>query len=286
MQPWITLKNVEKTISQFHMGPLTVDFEPGTITALIGTNGAGKSTFCKMLMHLVKQDDGDIYVFDHNTRDSPDQWKHHIAYQPQNPVGYTVYTGQQLHTFISTWYPAWDEDLFERVVQLLHIPLKQKFEQMSEGSQQKLLFALTIARGADILLLDEPTAHMDIPSKKIVIDLLVEWMDEKERMIIISSHQIDDIRKLSDYLCVLHHGKIIGQFEKEALHESYKQYWFKEQLPHESLPGELLRQDNMVISEDAKQTEVYLAKEQLVWEKDTPIELEEIITLILTKQRG
>lgn len=284
MQPWITTKNVEKTIDRFHMGPLTVDFEPGTITALIGTNGAGKSTFCKMLMHLVKQDDGDIYVFDHNTRESPETWKHHISYQPQKTIGYDVYTGEQLKAFISAWYPRWDDDLFERVVHLLHVSLKQKFDQMSEGAQQKLLFALTIARGADILLLDEPTAHMDIPSKKIVIDLLVEWMDEKERMIIISSHQMDDIRKLSDYLCVLHDGEIIGQFEKEALHESYKQYWFKAQLPDESLPGELLRQDNRIISEDAQQTEAYFAKEQIAWEKDAPIDLEEIITLLLTKQ--
>lgn len=284
MQPWITLSDVEKTIDHFHMGPLTINFEPGSITALIGTNGAGKSTFCKMLMHIAKQDDGDIHVCGVNTREEGDKWKHYIAYQPQKPIGYNVYTGRQLQTFISMWYPNWDDQVFQNVVQQMDIPLNQKYERMSEGAQQKLLFALTIAKGTDILLLDEPTAHMDIPSKKLVIDLLTSWMDEKERMIIISSHQIDDIKKLSDYLCVLRNGKIINTFEKEALHASYKQYWFRDPLPTESIPGERMRQGQMLVSEDAIATEVFLEQQGVQWETEAHVELEEIITHQLTKK--
>lgn len=281
MHAWISLKDVQKRIDEFSLGPITIDFEPGTITALIGENGSGKTTFCKMLMHLVKQDEGDIYVHDTNTREDGDTWKQSIAYQPQKPIGYGLYTGNQLQTFISTWYPNWNQDRFEKIVEDLNIPLQKKFSKMSEGAQQKLLFALTIARNTDILLLDEPTAHLDIPSKRYVIDTLVEWMDEKERMIIISSHQIDDIKKLSDYLCVLHGGEVIGTFEKETLQESFKQYWFRDSLPSEPIPGERMRRDNMILSENAARTEAYCIEHGLSWERETHVDLEEIITHLL-----
>lgn len=286
MKPWITLREVEKTIDDFHMGPLTIEFEPGTITALIGTNGSGKSTFCKMLMNLVKQTKGDIYVCGANTCEDGSTWKHHIAYQPQKPIGYDMYTGDALQKMIALWYPTWHDELFATVVQELDIPMHKKFGKMSEGAQQKLLFALTIAKNTDILLLDEPTAHMDIPSKRYVIDTLVNWMDQKERMIIISSHQMDDIRKLSDYLCVLHGGNIIGNFEKESLHDSFKQYWFAKELPHEEIPGEQIRQQQMLVSNNTVETEEYLQSRGIQWEQESHVELEEIIThLLSTKQR-
>lgn len=285
MKPWITLHEVEKTIDDFHIGPLTIDFEPGTITALIGTNGSGKSTFCKMVMHLVKQDTGEIYVQDINTREDGSTWKHHIAFQPQKPIGFDVYTAHHLQELMSPWYPTWDHELFNTVVHELDIPTHKKFGKMSEGAQQKLLFALTIAKNTDILLLDEPTAHMDIPSKRYVIDTLVDWMDEKERMIIISSHQMDDIRKLSDYLCVLHGGSIVGNFEKESLHDSFKQYWFAEELPNVEIPGEQMRQQRMLVSNHAAETEQYLQSHGIKWEQEAHVELEEIIThLLSTKQ--
>lgn len=286
MKPWITLHAVEKTIEDFHIGPLTIDFEPGTITALIGTNGSGKSTFCKMLMNLVKQTKGEILVRGSSTYEDGHTWKHHIAYQPQKPIGYDVYTGNDLQELVSPWYPTWNDERFNTVVQELNIPMHKKYGKMSEGAQQKLLFALTIAKNADILLLDEPTAHMDIPSKRYVIDTLVEWMDEKERMIIISSHQMDDIRKLSDYLCVLHGGNIVGNFEKEALHDSFKQYWFAEELPNEEIPGEHMRQQRMLVSDNAIETEDYLQSRGIQWEQESHVELEEIIThLLSTKQK-
>ncbi|GAB3048664.1 hypothetical protein [Virgibacillus ainsalahensis] len=143
--------------------------------------------------------------------------------------------------------------------------------------------ALTIPRNTPLLLLDEPTSFMDIPSKKHLMDILVDWMDQEERSIVITSHQVEDIRKLADYLFVLQSGKVIGNFEKEALTESFRRYWMSGTLPAIHIPGEISRKDLQLVSNDPPATEKYFQDHSLQLIDQTALELEEIITLLLKK---
>lgn len=283
MHPWIELTQVQKKIDDFQLGPIDLTIEPGTITALVGNNGSGKSTLLKMIMNLVKQNEGDIKVFNKLVNDTDESWKQHIAYQAQTPVGYDPFTGNSLKDLVSRWYPSWDETTFMQLVDLLQFPLNKRFGNLSQGSQQKLRLALTIATNARTLILDEPTSFMDIPSKKILIDFLVDWMDQEERSIIIASHQAEDIRKLADYLVILHNGTMLGTYEKEELTENYQQYWFSETLPYANIPGEVSREQHSIISNQPGATEQFLSEHDIQWTNRNAVELDAIITLLLTK---
>lgn len=282
MKPFVEITNLKKEIEDFKLGPLDLTIEAGTITALVGNNGSGKSTLLKLIMHLAKRDAGEIKLFNQPVYGTDESWKTLVAYQSQTTIGYDPFTGEQLRSLVSHWYPAWDEALFAKMVKLLDIPLNKQFGKLSQGSQQKLILALTIPRNTNLLILDEPMSFIDIPSKKILMNLLVEWIEQDERAIIIASHQIDDIMKLADYLFVLRSGETLGMYEKEALTESYQRYWINETFPP-MVPGEVLREDNSIVSNQPSRTENFLNEKDVKWSNQAAVELEEVITILLTK---
>ena len=282
MKDLASITGVKKTIDEFELGPIDLTIEPGTITALIGNNGSGKSTILKLMMHLAKADQGSIQIFDTSVGGQDESWKNHISYQPQTVVGWNAFTGKTLKNFIAPLYPDWDENLFNQMAEALNIPLNKRFVKLSQGVQQKLNLALTLPRNTPILLLDEPTASIDIPSKKIIIDLLTDWMDQGERAIVMTSHQSEDIMKLADYLSVLKNGKMVGTFEKETLKESHTRYWMKDELPAAAVPGEIAREQQMIISNDPEAAEKYFSENNLICMDTAKLDLDEIIAILLS----
>ncbi len=282
MTMMINAKDVTKKVDHFTLGPVNLDIEPGTITALVGDNGSGKSTLFKMIMDLVNPTSGAITVFGQSTGGKEEEWKQHIAYLPQTPVGYDGFLGKDLHQLVSRWYPNWDERKFVEIVQAFQIPLQQKFGRMSQGEQQKLSFALTLPRNADLMILDEPTSFLDIPSKQMMMDFLVEWMETEDRSILFASHQAEDIQKLADYIVLLRKGKMLtSPIEKDSLLASYRKFWLAEPVPHTHIPGVMKRKDKELISNAPEQTETFLKEQQIDVLHDSGMNLEEIIALLL-----
>ncbi len=283
----ISIKGMKKTIDDFSLGPIDLTFELGTITAIVGNNGAGKSTLLKMLMHLVKADVGQIKICGQSVSGKEEDWKAKVAYLPQTVIGWELFTGRKLLELVSKWYPTWDQQMFERIVEMFQIPLNKKYSKLSQGMQQKLNIALTLARDTAILILDEPTAHMDIPSKQMLMDIFVEWMERGEKLMIISSHQAEDIRKLADYLVIIKEGSLLGKFDKDELTESYKRYWMEQPLPNERIPGEIARKNaRIIVTNRPDETEVFFTSEGFSWLQAESLELEEIITYMLTNGGG
>lgn len=281
MNPIVEITALEKQMDTFHLGPLDAKIYPGTITTLIGNNNTGKSTILKIMMNLVKADKGNVKLFSTATNGLDENWKRKVAYFPQKAIGYDPFTGNTLKDMISNCYSNWDEELFQHIVQIFHIPLDKKYSKLSPGAQQKLRIALTLPRDTQLLLLDEPTAFMDIPAKMLLTDLLVDWMEEDNRSIIISSHQIEEIKKLSDFLFVLHNGKYIGTFEKESLTENYFRYWLTKEASDITIPGKISLQGRELISNHPEETEQFLLHHDISWLDRKALDLEEIIHLFL-----
>lgn len=280
MPSWIEIKDISKKIDDFQLGPVSLSIEPGTITALVGNNGSGKSTLLKIIMNMANADSGEIQVLGKPVTGQDESWKRHVTFQPQNAIGWNAYTGEDLKRLIAPLYSKWDDRLFGRMIKLFEIPLNQRFGKMSPGMQQKLSLSLALPRSTDILILDEPTASLDIPSKNLFTELLVEWMEQEDRAIIITTHQADDLRKLADYLFLMRNGQAAGHYEKDELATSYRRYWLSA-MPAEMLPGELSRSGNELISADSDATEQYLLDQGIETIDDKSLELEEIISLLL-----
>lgn len=286
MTALLSITQLKKKMNHFNLGPIDLTIEPGTITAIVGNNGSGKSTLLKSIMQLVKPDRGSIKLLGNNIHEPNENWKQHIAYQPQSTVGYDTFTGNSLKQLISNWYPNWDERLFKNMIDRLEIPLNKQFGTLSQGVQQKLLLALTIPRNTKLLLLDEPTTFIDIPARKVLFDFLIDWMEADDRSLVITSHQVDDIKKLADYLFVLKDGDVLGHVEKESLIANYQRYWIKKTSHHQQIPGVIFSDAQTIISNDPTATEHFLQKHTIQWHERSTLELQEIMTLLLTNWKG
>lgn len=284
MENWVMIDKIQKKVDDFHLGPIHLTIKPGTITALVGKNGSGKSTILKLIMHLAKPDTGMIHLFGEPVNSPEKHWKQRVSYLPQTMIGVSTLNGEILRNLTAIGYPNWDEKLFQQIIQLFEVPLNKKYNKLSQGLQQKLNLALTIASNASLMILDEPTAYMDIPSKKELSDLLISWMDNGKRSIIMTSHQVDDVRKLADYVAVINDGNLLGSFEKGQLMESYKRYWIKGDLPQMTIPGELFRDERQLTTNDPKATEHFFTHSGIEWYDQESMDLEEIITLLMTKK--
>ncbi|TFD99457.1 ATP-binding cassette domain-containing protein [Jeotgalibacillus salarius] len=278
----LVIKNLEKSIDDFHLSIPDLAIEEGTVTAVVGTNGAGKSTFFKMMMNLVKQDNGEIEVYGHSVRDVDDSWKQQIAYQAQTMIGCDAFTGEQLRNLMAELYPSWDEALFRRFSEKLNIPLNKKVQKLSPGVKTKLNLALNFGKNTSILMLDEPTAAMDIPSRNYFIQFLLELMEKGDRTVLIASHQADDIKKLADYLVFINKGRVSQLLEKDSLASSYRLFWLKEEPPVSRVPGEIKRTyKKVILSNQPDATMTYLSQNNLVIVDEQIPELEDIIQEIL-----
>src|SRR5690625_1297075 len=282
MKEIASMNNAEKRIDEFELGPINLKIEPGTITSLIGNNGSGKSTILKMWMDLAKADHGNIQIFGIPVGGKDESWKGHISYQPQTVIGWSAFTGKTLKDFIAPLYPNWDNHLFQEMAETLNIPLNKRFGKLSQGVQQKLNLALTIPRNTPILLLDEPTASIDVPSRKVVIDLLANRKDQGERAIVKTSHKTEDTMKLADYLTVLHSGKMFGTFVKDTLQDSFIRYRMQYKLPAETVPREAARENKIIISNDAETTERYFSENDFTFTNAEKLDLDEIIPILLS----
>lgn len=286
MEHVVSFQEVKKQMDDFTLGPVNIHVPKGFVTALVGPNGAGKSTLLKMMMQLVKQDEGTYQLNGKKVNPTNDTWKKYISYLPQKMLGPIPYTGEQWKEIISLWYESWDESLYERLVRQLDVSPTKKMEKLSPGDQQKMKLALTIPRNTPFLILDEPTSFLDIPSKTVLMDVLIEWLDEGERSILLATHQVEDIRKLADYLIVLKKGDMIGMFEKEELTEKYRRFWVRGNLPTEQIPGEIEREGNTFVTTCASLAESFLQKRNIQWETTEALALEEIITLMLSAKKN
>lgn len=280
MPAWVEIKDARKKVDDFQLGPLNLEIEAGTITALVGNNGSGKSTLLKLMMNLASMDGGAIRILGKPVDGGDESWKRHITFQPQKQVGWSAYTGNELKNLIAPLYLNWDEQLFNHIIRLFDIPLDKRFGKLSPGMQQKLSLALALPRKTGILILDEPTASLDIPSKKQFMDLLVEWMEPEDRAVVLTTHQPDDLRKLADYLFLMKNGKGIGHYEKDRLTSTYRRYWLTE-MPTSPVPGELSRNGSQLISGNPDATEQYVLAQNIQVLDDQALELEDIISLLL-----
>lgn len=115
------------------------------------------------------------------------------------------------------------------------------------------------------------------------MDFLIDWMEVDGRAVIITSHQVEDIKKLSDYLFVLKHGQVLGHFVQEDLTTGYYKYWINGPLTTHAVPGEVFREDNTIISDDPQTTEQFFKQANIAWIDRATVELEDIMTLLLSK---
>ncbi|CAH1214217.1 Vitamin B12 import ATP-binding protein BtuD [Paenibacillus auburnensis] len=227
VQQAIELRNVSKKRRNRMIGPLNLNLPQGYITALVGQNGSGKSTLLHMLMQLSFPEVGEIRWFEEaHGKEMPLSLRQTIAHVPENSQSEeNLWTAEEAAEFRRQWYPAWDQKYFEELLGKFEVPQGARLGKMSKGERRKFEIAAALAARPKLLLLDEPSSGLDPFAWKILIEALRKYMDETNATVLICTHIIEEVRRLADYIVLMHHGQLLGMAEKDSLFGSWNEVW-------------------------------------------------------------
>ena len=216
----LRLENVKKQYKEFTLD-CSMEVKSGAVTGLIGTNGAGKSTTFKAILGLIHTDDGEITVFGKPVKelDMIDRANIGVALADSGFSGYL--TINDLLPVLANLYKEFQRDEFVKMCEQFNLPMKKKIKEFSTGMKRKLHVIAAISHNAKLLILDEPTAGMDVIARDELLGLLREYMEVDGRSILISSHISSDLEGFCDDIYMIDQGKIIFHEETDVLLDEY-----------------------------------------------------------------
>lgn len=217
----LRMTGVKKNYGAFTLD-CTMAVEPGMITGLIGANGAGKSTTFKAALGLIMPDAGEITVLGKPVCKLTPQDREKIGVVLADS-GFSDYlTVRDVADIMCQMYREFDRQAFLGKCLEFGLPEKKKLKEFSTGMRAKLKLLAAMSHGASLLLLDEPTAGLDVVAREELLLLLQDYLEEAgDRSVLLSSHISGDLEKFCDDIYMIHEGRIVLHEETDTLLGSY-----------------------------------------------------------------
>jgi ABC-2 type transport system ATP-binding protein len=227
----------------------------GSIFGFLGRNGAGKTTTIKSLMGLLRPDGGAARVFGIPVADADRsiEIRRRIGFVTEDKELYPYMTVAQIICFTRPFFPKWRKDLEQRYLKMFELPPGRGITDLSKGMRSKLMLLLAIARGAELLILDEPTDGLDPAATEDVLRELVSIAATEGTTMFFSSHQLAEVELIADHIGIIDRGRMIVTGSLDDLKDQYRrlQVVFTEtvEVPARWVDGvEHVRQEGRVVS--------------------------------------
>lgn len=217
----IIMQDVRKKYGDYEFR-MSMEIPHGRITGLVGKNGAGKSTAIKLILGLAKPDSGSISVLGSEGRELSPAVKQKIGVSLAESGFSSQLSIEDMKHILSKMYREFDRQLFTKQCEKMKLPEKKKMKDFSTGMKAKLKVLTALTHNADLLILDEPTAGLDIEARNEILDLLREYVTHNEKSsILITSHIATDLESLCDDIYLIHDGKMIIHEDTDVILEQY-----------------------------------------------------------------
>jgi len=219
----ITIKNLEFTYGKTKkvFDGLSWEINQGYVYGLLGKNGAGKTTLMKIIGGLLFPDSGFVSVNGYEPEKRYPSFLEKFIFIPEEFV-VPAMSIKNYEKVYSPFYEKFDHSAFDRYLgefELLELK-DRNLTSLSYGQKKKVLISFAFAAGTELLLMDEPTNGLDIPSKSVFRKLCIEAMNS-DRTFIVSTHQVKDVERIIDRITILEKGKIIADSTMEEISEKY-----------------------------------------------------------------
>jgi ABC-2 type transport system ATP-binding protein len=201
---------------------LTLTIPRGTTLGLIGPNGAGKSTTTRILMGMLAPSAGTVRVLGIDVASDPAQVRRRVGYVPERHDIYPWMTVGEAIAFARPFYETWDDGFCHEMLDLFALDRRKQVKQLSKGMLVKLGLLLAVSHRPELLVLDEPTTGLDPIVHEDFLDGVLRSICHGRCTVLFSSHNLGDVRRLADSVCILRGGKIILRGGLEALLASAK----------------------------------------------------------------
>ncbi len=201
---------------------LSLRLSPGSITGLLGTNGSGKTTLLKLLSGLLATTNGTIKVNDFNSFDRNVDLLKEIYFLPEEFILPPIKILSYVKAY-SGFYPKFSSEKFKTILEDFDLSGSAKLHKLSHGQKKKFLVSFALATNCSLMIFDEPTNGLDIPSKSLFRKILAGSIEDNQ-LVIISTHQVKDVENLIDNIVVLKDGKVVFHESTLTISEKLKFY--------------------------------------------------------------
>jgi ABC-2 type transport system ATP-binding protein len=190
------------------LNQLTLRVPRGRIHAIVGANGAGKSSLFRVLLGVQSPNAGRATILGHDCTALSERERARIGFVNEEHSLPGWLRVDELVAMQRHLYPAWDERRYRSIVDHFHVLPEQRISHLSRGERAGVNLAMALAQSPELLILDEPTLGLDVVAKRAFLEAVLSSIDEGNATIIYCSHQMDEIERLADNLIILERGEL------------------------------------------------------------------------------
>ncbi|MFZ2537375.1 MAG: ABC transporter ATP-binding protein [Oscillospiraceae bacterium] len=209
MENAICVKGITKTYKEFKLDNVSFSLPSGSIMGFIGENGAGKSTTIKAILNLICCESGEVQLLGMNSIKDEKSIKEQVGVVFEESNFHDNLKVIDISKIMGMVYTNWDNELFYSYLKKFKLPEKKIVKEFSRGMKMKLNIAVALSHHPKILILDEATSGLDPIIREEILDIFLEFIQDEEHSILVSSHITSDLDKIADYITFIHEGKIV-----------------------------------------------------------------------------
>lgn len=195
--------------SEVALAGVSFEVPPGTVFALLGENGAGKTTAIRIMLGLATADQGSSTVLGMESRVLGEYIRRQVGYVAERPMLYEWMTVREIGWFASGFYPDGFLTRYVAEAERFGLPLKKKIKTMSKGQRAKVSLALALAHDPELMILDEPTSGLDALVRREFLESMVDRA-AGGKTVFLSSHQIAEVERVADMVAIVRKGKLLA----------------------------------------------------------------------------
>ena len=222
MNDILKVEGLTKHFPGFSLEHISFALPYGSIMGFVGENGAGKTTTIKLILGLLRRDEGEIELFGSRVGGNEGAIKRRIGVVLDASTFHDALRPQDVGRILRGMYDGWDEDTFLSLVRRFELPMNSKtLKDFSTGMKKKLAIAAALSHHPELLILDEPTSGLDPVIRAEILDILLDFIQDERHGVLLSSHITSDLERIADYITFIHKGRLVFSTEKDALLERY-----------------------------------------------------------------
>ncbi|WP_320034205.1 ABC transporter ATP-binding protein [Halarcobacter sp.] len=211
---------------------LNLNIKEGSIYGILGKNGVGKSTLINILMGYITPKKGRCLIFGETSHNLSTTTKEKIALLHEGFVAYDYMTIKEIEAFFAPFYKNWNKNIFYELVDLMNLDYKQKLSTLSFGQKSQVVLGTIFAQDAKLLILDDYSMGLDAGYRRLFIDYLKDYVKDKNKTVLITSHVMGDLVGLIDEMAIVQKGGVIHQDTMNNFIKNFKCY----RLNNEKIP--------------------------------------------------
>jgi ABC-2 type transport system ATP-binding protein len=206
----VKLKNLTRQFGeQTALNNISIEVKAGQVFGIVGENGAGKTTLIKHMLGQYLAQQGSVEMFGDNPVAQPKQVLSKIGYLSEEPDMPAWMTVKELLSYTSAFYPAWNEDYANELVETFALDINKRVRDLSKGQKARVGLVLAQAHKPELLLLDEPSSGLDPNVRRDILSAVIKTVSDEGRTVIFSSHLLEEVERVCDHLMMLDKGRVL-----------------------------------------------------------------------------